>query len=67
MEKLERYRNYIQELLSEYARLSPNDDNQMEIKINIGSEVNPPSLVSAHDKMKKKDLVTALKLVANNQ
>ncbi len=26
MEKLERYRNYIQELLSEYARLSPSDD-----------------------------------------
>ena len=26
MEKLERYRNYIQELFSEYARLSPSDD-----------------------------------------
>ncbi len=26
MEKLERYRNYIQELLIEYARLSPSDD-----------------------------------------
>ncbi len=44
-----------------------NDANQMEIKINIGSEVEPPTLVIAHDKMKNKDLVTALKLVANNQ
>jgi hypothetical protein len=26
MEKLERYRTYIQELLSEYAKLSPSDD-----------------------------------------
>jgi hypothetical protein len=39
----------------------------LEIKINIGSEVEPPTLVSAHDKMKNKDLVAALKLVANNQ
>jgi Domain of unknown function (DUF4160) len=44
-----------------------NDANQMEIKINIGSEVQPPSLVSANDKMKKKDLIAAIKLVANNQ
>jgi Domain of unknown function (DUF4160) len=44
-----------------------NDANQMEIKINIGSEVEPPSLVSANDKIKTKDLVAALKLVANNQ
>ncbi len=44
-----------------------NDANQMEIKINIGSESEPPSLVSANDKFKNKDLVAALKLVANNQ
>jgi len=44
-----------------------NDANQMEIKINIGSEAEPPSLVSANDKFKNKDLVAALKLVANNQ
>lgn len=39
----------------------------MEIKINIGSEAESPSLVTAHDKIKNKDLVSALKLVANNQ
>lgn len=44
-----------------------NDANQMEIKINIGSEAESPSLVTAHDKIKNKDLVSALKLVANNQ
>lgn len=44
-----------------------NDASQMEIKINIGGEAEPPSLVSANDKFKKKELVTALKLVANNQ
>lgn len=44
-----------------------NDANQMEIKINIGSEIEPPSLVSANDKIKNKDLVAALKLVANHQ
>lgn len=44
-----------------------NDANQREIKINIGSEVEPPTLVSANDKIKNKDLVAALRLVANNQ
>ncbi len=44
-----------------------NDANQMEIKINIGSEEQAPSLVSVPDKIKKKDLIAALKLVAANQ
>lgn len=44
-----------------------NDANQMEIKINIGSEEKPPSIVSANDKIKDKDLVAALNLVAANQ
>ncbi|HBE17680.1 MAG TPA: DUF4160 domain-containing protein [Cyanobacteria bacterium UBA11149] len=44
-----------------------NDANQMEMKINIGSESEPTRLVSANDRIKNKDLVSALKLVANNQ
>ena len=44
-----------------------NDKNLMEIKINIGSETQAPSFVSAHNKVKDKDLVNALKLVAENQ
>ena len=44
-----------------------NDANQMEIKINIGSEEAPPTLVKADDRIKKKDIVTALKLIAANQ
>ena len=44
-----------------------NDANQMEIKINIGSEEQAPSLVAASDKIKNKDLIAALKLVAANQ
>ncbi|MEG4987404.1 DUF4160 domain-containing protein [Microcoleus sp. BR0-C5] len=44
-----------------------NDKNHMEIKINIGSETQAPSLVYAHDRIKDKDLVIALILVANNQ
>lgn len=44
-----------------------NDANYMEIKMNICGEAEPPSLVSANDKLKHKDLVAALKLVANNQ
>ena len=44
-----------------------NDANQMEIKINIGSEEQAPSLVSVPDKIKNKDLIAALKLVAANQ
>lgn len=39
----------------------------MEIKINIGNELEPPSLVSANPKMKSKYLVAALRLVADNQ
>ncbi|PSB53332.1 DUF4160 domain-containing protein, partial [filamentous cyanobacterium Phorm 6] len=41
-----------------------NDANQMEIKINIGSEEAPPTLVYAHELIKKKDIVNALKLIA---
>lgn len=44
-----------------------NDANQMELKINIGSEEAPPTLVYAYDKIKKKDIVNALKLIAVNQ
>jgi hypothetical protein len=44
-----------------------NDANQMEIKINIGNELEPPSLVSANPKIKSKYLVAALRLVADNQ
>jgi hypothetical protein len=44
-----------------------NDNNQMEIKINIGTEKQAPSLVYAHDRIKDKDLVSALRLVADNQ
>jgi hypothetical protein len=44
-----------------------NDANQMEIKINIGSEESPPSLVQADDKVKQKDIVNALKLIGANQ
>jgi hypothetical protein len=44
-----------------------NDKNQMEIKINIGTEKQAPSVVSAHAKIKDKDLVRALILVAYNQ
>ena len=32
-----------------------NDNNQMEIKINIGTEKQAPSLVYAHDRIKDKD------------
>ena len=39
----------------------------MEIKINICSEEAPPTLVKADDRIKKKDIVTALKLIAANQ
>lgn len=44
-----------------------NDANPMEIKINIGSEEKPPSIVSANDKIKDKDLVAAFNLVKANQ
>lgn len=44
-----------------------NDKNQMEMKINIGSETQAPNLVSAHNKIKDKDLVNAVILVAKNQ
>jgi Domain of unknown function (DUF4160) len=44
-----------------------NDANQMEIKINIGSEEAPPTLVKADDRIKNKDIVAALKLIAANQ
>ena len=39
----------------------------MEIKINIGSEEAPPTLVQADDKVKHKDIVNALKLIGANQ
>jgi len=44
-----------------------NDKNQMEIKINIGTEKQAPCLVYADDRIKNKDLVSALRLVADNQ
>lgn len=44
-----------------------NDSNQKEVKINIGSEEERPSLVSASEDMKNKDIVDALKLVGANQ
>jgi hypothetical protein len=44
-----------------------NDKNQMEIKINIGTEKQAPSFVYAQDRIKEKDLVIALRLVADNQ
>jgi hypothetical protein len=44
-----------------------NDANQMEIKINIGSEEAPPTLVKADDRIKNKDILAALKLIAANQ
>ncbi len=44
-----------------------NDKNQMEIIINIGTEKQAPNLVFAHNKIKNKDLVNALRLVADNQ
>ena len=39
----------------------------MEIKINIGNEEAPPTLVKADEKIKNKDIVNALKLIATNQ
>ena len=44
-----------------------NDKNQMEIKINIGTEKQAPSFVYAHDRIKEKDVVIDLRLVADNQ
>jgi len=44
-----------------------NDTNKKEVKINIGSEEERPSLVVANPNMKKEDIIDALKLVAANQ
>ncbi len=44
-----------------------NDNNQKELKINIGNEQERPSLVSVHENLKNKDILNALKLVAANQ
>ena len=44
-----------------------NDKKQKEVKINIGSESERPSLVSTSEDMKNKDIVNALKLIAANQ
>ena len=44
-----------------------NDKNQKELKINIGSSSERPSLVSVSEDMKNKDIVNALKLIASNQ
>ena len=44
-----------------------NDTNQKEVKINIGSEEERPSVVAANPNMKNKDIIDALKLVAANQ
>jgi Domain of unknown function (DUF4160) len=43
------------------------ETNQIEAKINIGSEEKRPSVVFADEKMSDKDIVKALKLVAANQ
>jgi len=44
-----------------------NDINQKEVKINIGSQSDRPSVVTASADMKNKDIIAALKLVAANQ
>jgi len=44
-----------------------NDSNQKEVKIKIGSQSDRPSVVTASEDMKNKDIVAALKLVAANQ
>ncbi|WP_354636222.1 DUF4160 domain-containing protein [Planktothricoides raciborskii] len=44
-----------------------NDSNQKEVKINIGSQSHRPSVVTASEDMKNKDIIAALKLVAANQ
>ena len=44
-----------------------NDKNQIEMKINIGTEKQAPSLVDAQGPIKNKDLESALRLVADNQ
>jgi hypothetical protein len=44
-----------------------NDFNQKELKINIGNEEEPPSLVSVDVNLKNKDIVNALRLVALHQ
>lgn len=44
-----------------------NDKNQMEIKINIGTEKQAPSFVKAHDRIKEKDVEIAFRLVVANQ
>jgi hypothetical protein len=44
-----------------------NDKNQMRIIINIGTKKQDPSLVYAQDKIKDKDVVSPLRLVAENQ
>ena len=44
-----------------------NDKNPMRIIINIGTKKQDPSLVYAQDKIKDKDVVSPLRLVADNQ
>lgn len=44
-----------------------NDKNIHDVKINIGSENEPPSIVKANPNMKGNDIKAAWELVANNQ
>ena len=44
-----------------------NDTNKREVKINIGDENKPPSIVKANPKMRNKDIEAAWRLVAENQ
>jgi hypothetical protein len=44
-----------------------NDTNKHEVKINIGNENEPPSIVKAHPDMKEDDIKAAWRLVADNQ
>jgi hypothetical protein len=44
-----------------------NDSNQKEVKINIFAGSDRPSVVTASEDMKNKDIIAALKLVAANQ
>lgn len=43
------------------------DTNKADIKIYIGSEEEAPELREAHPSLKTKDIVNAIKLVAENQ
>ncbi len=44
-----------------------NDSNQKEVKINIGNQMERPSVVNDTDDMENKHIIAALKLVAAHQ